>query len=321
MCTHLEGTLIKGGSPMSKPGFSIVGAGVVGTAVATLLTARGYHLVGVASRSLPAAQRLAGRLGLREGPAGAEAIRMGIKVSQFPWEVTGGAKLVFITTPDKGIYEVCTAIQKHGGFSPGMTVIHMSGALASDSLAPARAAGARVLSLHPLQSFARAEEAVANLPGSVFTLEGDREAEDLGFSIIRDLGGQGFVISKANKALYHGAAVIAANYLVSLAHLSTSILEEIGIPREKGVEALVPLMEGVLKNIKALGPAQALTGPIARGDSETVEKHVRHLAKLPGEYLNIYRELGAYTVKVALEKGTIDREAAGSLLAVLNKEE
>ncbi len=294
---------------MSKPGFCIVGAGVVGTAVATLLTAQGYRLVGVASRSLSAAQGLAERLGIKEA------------VSQSPWEVTRGAKLVFITTPDKAIYEVCAAIQKHGGFSPEMIVIHMSGALASDSLAPAREAGARVLSLHPLQSFARVEEAVANLPGSVFTLEGDQEAGEWGFAIIRDLGGQGFAISKANKALYHGAAVIAANYLVSLAHLSTSILEEIGIPREKGVEALVPLMEGVLKNIRALGPAKALTGPIARGDAETVEKHVSYLAKLPGEYLTIYRELGAYTVNVALEKGTIDREAAGKLLAVLNKEE
>lgn len=315
-------SVLKGGNLMSKPGFCIVGAGVVGTAVATLLAARGYRPVGVASRSLLAAQKLAARLrAVPEQEAAGNPPPGSLKVSQKPWEVTGEAELVIITTPDKAIYQVCADIQEHSGFSPGVTVIHMSGALTSDNLLPAKAAGARVLSLHPLQSFARVEEAIANLPGSVFTLEGDREAIELGFNLTGDLGGQGFTISKENKALYHGAAVIAANYLVSLAHLSTDILEGIGIPREKGVEALVPLMEGVLKNIKAMGPAKALTGPIARGDSETVEKHVNCLAKLPEECLVVYRELGAYTVKVAMEKGSIDRDTAGSLLAVLKKGE
>jgi predicted short-subunit dehydrogenase-like oxidoreductase (DUF2520 family) len=305
---------------MSKPEFCIVGAGVVGTAVATLLTAKGYPLVGVSSRSLSTAQKLAQLVG-DTSKAKQKKSPISIKISQQPWEVTEGAKLVFITTPDKAINQVCGDIQAHHGFAPGTIVIHMSGALTSDSLQPAKVAGTQVLSLHPLQSFARVEEAITNLPGSVFTLEGDWQAEAVGFAVINDLGGQGFVISKANKALYHGAAVIAANYLVSLAHLSTGILEGLGIPREKGVAALIPLMQGVLKNIQALGPAKALTGPIARGDSETIERHIQCLAELPKEHLQLYRVLGAYTVKVALEKGSIDQQTAGNLLAVLKKEE
>ncbi len=288
---------------MSKPSFCIVGAGVVGTAVAKLLVDKGYPLVGVASRKIATAEQMA-----RD---------FGVPATQFPWEITKEAQVVFLTTPDKEIEQVCTTIQNGGGFSPGVLVIHMSGALTSDVLAAAKASEALVMSLHPLQSFARVEEAVTNLPGSVFSIEGDLEAQELGFQLISDLGGQGFVIAKANKAIYHGAAVIAANYLVALTQLSTAMLGEIGIPPAQGTQALVPLMEGVLKNIKALGPAQALTGPIARGDIGTVAKHLESLAQLPNDYLEIYQKLGNYTVGIALEKGSIDSELASKLRAKL----
>lgn len=292
---------------MNRQTFSIIGAGVVGSSVATHLVGKGYTLAGVSSRSPDRAKQLAEELGGR--------------AELNPWDVTKGAELIFITTPDTVIGEVCRLLLEHGILGQDKTVIHMSGALSTDELSPAREAGARVLSLHPLQSFARKEEALANLPGSVFSLEGDAEAVQTGFQLVDALGGTGFVIAKDHKVLYHGAAVIVSNYLVALAHLGVNIFEKIGFPPEDATRALVPLMEGVLRNISSLGPTKALTGPVARGDIPTVEGHLAAISALNSEKLEIYKVLGIYTVDIALEKGTINREKANHLRKVLKGEE
>lgn len=295
---------------MAKPSFAVIGPGKVGSAVAQLLSAQNYPLIAIAGR-------------------------------EWPWEAVAGAEIVLITTPDRAIGDVCKVIAKHGGFKPGMVVIHMSGVLSSEVLDPAREAGALALSLHPLQSFARVEEAVANLPGSVFTLEGDQEALPVGYQLVKDLGGKAHEISRESKALYHTAAVLTSNYLVALAHAGANLLSEIGIPKECAVAALAPLMSGVLRNIKNLGPAQALTGPISRGDIGTVSKHLAALedlvrqssdparvwregnqagVPLAQQTLAAYRSLGTYTVSVALEKGSINRKTANNLLATLKED-
>ena len=143
--------------------FAIVGAGKVGTALARLLVDAGYGFVGAAGRSLESAQ------------AACRFVGSG-KATTDPAEVTRAAGLVFITTPDDVIQSVCEELAAADAFSPGTVVAHCSGALSSAILASAREAGARVGSMHPLQTFATVEQAVELLPGSYCCIEGDPEA-------------------------------------------------------------------------------------------------------------------------------------------------
>ncbi|BCV20096.1 Rossmann-like and DUF2520 domain-containing protein [Moorella sp. Hama-1] len=281
----------------------IIGAGPVGTGMGILLSRRGYTITGVASRTRASAERAARRL---DCPAFTE-----------PAALARLVEVVFITTTDRAIGPVTLAIARQGGFHPGQTVIHMSGSLTTAVLEPAREAGARVLSLHPLQSCADADRAVTNLPGSVFSLEGDEEALTLGRKLVNDLGGEYFIIKPETKPLYHAAACVASNYLVSLVDLSYRLMQAAGMEPAMVARALAPLIEGTWGNIKEKGTPLALTGPIARGDGETLTDHLRSLAIKAPELDEIYRALGRYTIEVAVRKGSIDARQAAELAEIL----
>ncbi|MGI9861062.1 Rossmann-like and DUF2520 domain-containing protein [Moorella naiadis] len=281
----------------------IIGAGPVGTGMGILLSRRGYTITGVASRTRASAQRAAHRLACPVFTEPAALARL--------------VEVVLITTTDRAIGPVTLAIARQGGFHPGQTVIHMSGSLTTAVLEPAREAGARVLSLHPLQSCADADRAVTNLPGSVFSLEGDAEALTLGRQLVNDLGGEYFIIKPEAKPLYHAAACVASNYLVSLVDLSYRLMQAAGMEPAMVVRALAPLIEGTWGNIKEKGTTLALTGPIARGDGETIADHLQAMAVKAPELDEIYRALGRYTIEVAVRKGSIEAHQAAGLEAIL----
>lgn len=284
---------------MSKPKIAVVGAGKVGSALALLLNRQGYPVAGVASKSIDSASRVADELK--------------VPASVKPEEVTLGADVVFITTPDRVIADVAEGITARGGFRRGQVVFHTSGAHPADEVGAARRSGALVASLHPLQSFADIKMAMENLPGSYFALEGDSEALPLAEQIVRDLGGKSFAIAAADKPLYHAAACIASNYLVSLMHFATGLYGRFGLTRAEAFEALFPLVRGTINNISQVGTPHALTGPVARGDGPTLEGHLKVLKDAGEQELDLYSRLGLYTVRVALEKGSVNAEEAGKL--------
>lgn len=277
---------------MGKPKIAVVGAGKVGSALALLLNRRGYPVAGIASRSLSSAGRVADKLGV---PA---TVR--------PEEVTRDADVVFITTPDRVISRVACQIAEKRGFLPGQVVFHTSGAHPAAEVGVARSCGAFAASLHPLQSFADVDTAMENLPGSYFALEGDSRALPLAEQIVRDLDGKSFSIDAGDKALYHAAACIASNCLVSLIHLATGLYGRFGLSRGEAFEALYPLIRGTIRNISQAGPAPALTGPVARGDAPTLAGHLEVLKEADPLELDLYRTLCLYTIRVALEKGSIN---------------
>ena len=286
--------LIRGGGFL-QPRVAVIGAGRVGTAFALRLKEKGYPVVAVASRSPAAAGRLAEATGARVCPTGAEAAREG--------------ELVFLTTPDGAIAAVAAEVARAGGFRPGQFVAHASGALPAAVLEPARQAGATVFSLHPLQSFATPELAVERLPGSCFTFEGDADALPLARRLVADLGGTLFEITAAAKPLYHAAACAASNYLVTLLRLVLILAEQAGLPRDGIFPAFLPLIQGTLQNVGAVGPVAGLTGPVARGDAGTIRQHFQAMGRDEWE---LYRLLGLHTVKIAREKG-LAAEAATEL--------
>lgn len=290
---------------MSKPKIAVVGAGKVGSALALLLSRQGYPVAGVASKSIESARRVA------------EELKVPATVN--PEEVTAGADVVFITTPDRVIASVAEEITVRGGFRPGQVVFHTSGAHSADEVGAVRLSGALAASLHPLQSFADIKMAMENLPGSYFALEGDAEALPLAGRIVEDLGGKSFSIAAEDKPLYHAAACIASNYLVSLMHLATGLYSRFGLTRAEAFEALFPLIRGTIKNISQVGPPHALTGPVARADGPTLEGHLKVLKDVGGQELDLYSKLGLYTVRVALEKGSINAEEAKRLEELLRE--
>jgi predicted short-subunit dehydrogenase-like oxidoreductase (DUF2520 family) len=283
---------------------SIIGAGVVGTAIGTLLQRKGYLISGVASRRLASAERAVRYIG--EGVASTD-----------PAETAKPAELIFITTPDGAISSVCEEIAGKKGFSEGSTVIHCCGAHSAGLLSSARSCGARILSMHPLQTLADTDQAVANLPGSFFALDGDDEAIDTGKEIIDALGGTVMVIPSEGKMLYHGAAVTACNYFVALVFQALRMFETVGIPGEKGLPALMPLIQGTVRNLERVGVPKALTGPIERGDLKTIEGHLAAFDQMMPEGKKIYCEMGKVAVDVAEAKGSIDQETKKKLLEIL----
>lgn len=283
----------------------IIGAGKVGTALAALLKRKGYRVQGIASRSLSSAQAATDYLG------------GGVPVSTSPWELTPEADLVFVTTPDDAIAQVAEEVASREGFRPGQVVAHTSGALPSSILEPAKAQGAWIGSLHPLQSFADPRMAEEVLPRSTFCLEGDPEAVKALGKVVEAIGGEAFTIPTAKKPLYHAAAVLASNFFVTLLYASGGLYEAMGLDWSTAWRTLRPLVEGTFRNVDALGPVRALTGPVARGDVGVVRDHLEALRALPETYLDLYRGVCRMTVEVALKKGTLSPEAAEEILRLL----
>jgi len=285
---------------MLKLGF--IGAGTVGTALAVSLSHKGYPVVAVSSRRQTSATNLA------------RAISGCLPVSSNQ-DVADAAELVFITTPDDAIAPVVSQIRWH----KGQSVVHCSGADSTDILQPARKSGAWVGVFHPLQTFASASQAIENMPGSTFTLE----AEEPLLTTLKDmataLGGYWIELKASDKVIYHASAVIACNYLVTLVKLAADLWSTFDIPRHQATQALLPLIRGAIHNIDTVGIPQCLTGPIARGDTGTIRKHLDALHKVAPGLLATYRELGRQTIPIALAKGRINQHQAEELKAILKE--
>ena len=267
--------------------FGIIGTGIVGTALALRLEQVGYECVGVHTRSKESYQRFYQYL----------------KRDHFSLEgLVPRAELLFITTQDGVIRQVAEELTAKGLLISGQLWIHCSGSLSSQILRVVEDASVKCLSIHPLQSFANISEALNLLPGTHFGVEG--EAEDIGVQLVKDLGGIPHHLTASNKSLYHAGAVVASNYLVVLASLAVQLFAQAGIRSEEALESLIPLMKGTLHNLEEVGIPRALTGPIARGDSEVVRGHLEQM--LP-QQAAIYRDLGTE----ALELGKVKWEQGG----------
>lgn len=283
---------------------AFIGLGKVGTAMAVLLRKAGYRLAALYDVSPEARERAASATGAPIARGAAEAASL--------------ADMVFLTTGDDRILAVCREIAEGGGFHQGQTVVHMSGAGGLDLLEPAREAGAFRVSIHPMQAFADSAMALQNLPGSVFGVTADEPAREWAVRIVQDLGGTPFSVAGENKALYHAAACMASNYLVTLIRQVEAVYESIGMGGDAAVRAVWPLIGGTLRNIETMGTVQALTGPIARGDTGTIEKHLAAFREKLPHLLETYCVLGKQTVKLAREKGTLSLEQAEQLHSILS---
>ena len=185
-----------------------------------------------------------------------------------------GADLLVIATPDEAVAEVAAAVTP----DPTTVVAHLSGSL---GLAPLAAHQRRAV-LHPLVALPDAERGAQRLVGAWFGLS--REGDPLVEEVVQELHGRIVRVGEDGWARYHAAAVMASNHLVALMGQVERVASSAGAP----LEAYLDLARGALEDVGALGPAAALTGPVRRGDTATVQ---RHLAALPEAERSAYRAL------------------------------
>lgn len=253
---------------------AIVGAGRVGRALGRHLHNLGWDIGVVATRSITTAR------------AAVHAIGAGRPMDRLTSQLVA-ADVVLIATPDEAIWRVAEELALIGGEEwRGKVVMHTSGALDSSVLEPLARAGAATGSLHPMQTFSN--QNMPELAGSMFGIEGSAAALKVARKMVRQMGAVAVRLSGVNKAAYHAAGSFACSYALALVEAGTRLLMAQGFTRRQATRALLPLTRQTLDNLERLGPRAAWTGPMARGDYATVEKHAEALADFPRELFDAY---------------------------------
>jgi predicted short-subunit dehydrogenase-like oxidoreductase (DUF2520 family) len=223
-----------------------------------------------------------------------------------------GAGLVLIATPDDTISRVATGLRQDRSIEAHHIVLHLSGLLDRRALGALDSTGAALGSFHPLQSVADPSLAPEQLAGSYAGIEGDERALQAGYGLATTLSMIPVRLPIEAKPLYHAGAVVAANYTVVLANLAEQLARSAGLPWETASKLYLPLISGTLANLES-GTATALTGPVRRGDLETIRAH---LAVLSREQRRLYGILGLAALRLAREAG-LNSDKAQAVEALL----
>ena len=285
------------------PKLGFIGAGPVGTAFAVNLSRRGYQVVGVYDVSMEAARHLAGDVA-------------DCRIHEQAQDLVDSADIVFVTTPDDMIGKVTAKLR----WKVGQAAVHCSGATTVQALDAASQQGAMAGAIHPCQTFAGREQAIANLPGATFAIEAEEPFRTALSEIAKALGGDLVYLTSEDKALYHAAAFIASGYTYTLVDIATSLWQNFGRSKAEATKAYIPLMQGTVNNIASVGFPGCPTGPITRGDMKTIESHFATLRKHAPDILPLYKELGLKSIPGAVAKGALSKDKAEALRALFEKQ-
>jgi predicted short-subunit dehydrogenase-like oxidoreductase (DUF2520 family) len=259
---------------------AVIGTGRVGSAFAHLLSKRGIELLYLYDIDHSAAEKAA-------------EITEALNIHD--WDefkkLSKKVDLIIITTPDDLIEETAEKLEA----AEDQYLMHMSGLLGADIL-PKNIKGA--FSMHPLCSVSSFSEGTDILADALFTLEGSRSSLDFAKKLAEKLKAEYLTIKAEFKPLYHAAAVLASNYFLTLLNESFALLERAGLNSDRLKKELIGLSRVTLNNIEKFGTEEALTGPIARGDINTIKKHQQSIKQYSPEELELYQLLGRYTLKL-----------------------
>ncbi|GAB5518633.1 MAG: DUF2520 domain-containing protein [Rhodothermales bacterium] len=267
------------------PVTTLIGAGALGQVLGCGLYDAGYPVAAVLSRTLGPAQTLATTLGK-------------CHASDRLLDLPQGTRLVVCCVPDDALDRVAGDLAMLPHDWATTTVLHTSGARTSEVWAPLQRKGASALSLHPMQTFAAGQ--AATLQGVYFGIEGDAAACAQGEALVQALGGTPIRLSTEAKARYHLAASMASNFTVTLMALVSEVLTDTGLDRPTSAALVRPLVEQTWANLSHSLPEDVLTGPIARGDADTLGLHLDALTTHLPHLLPVYAALAAETVRVAV---------------------
>ena len=270
--------------PDEQPIIGIVGAGAVGTALGVALARAGWPVGAVASRDPGRRERF-------------RALVPGVRAFAEATAILDEVELVILAVPDDALAGTAGALRMYSG----QAMIHTSGALGAEVLAPAMAAGTQIGAFHPLVAFADLELAVAALHGATVAIEGDDQLADLLARMAEAIGATAVRLAPGTKAAYHAAAVLAAGGFIALLDAIAELGRVAGLDEAGSLAIYGHLVEGTLGNARALGIARALTGPMTRGDIGTLDRHLAALRSSAPGVLPLY--LAAAEREIALAEG------------------
>jgi predicted short-subunit dehydrogenase-like oxidoreductase (DUF2520 family) len=278
----------------------------VGTTLAVLFHRAGYQIVSVISKKKNSARKLARLVGCK-------------KTSDSLSDIHPATRIILIAVPEEDVLEIAEEITKHShlNFSK-LAVVHTSGSLTSDALLPLSREGAIVFSLHPLQSFSKAvtlTHQMARMKDVIYGFEGNKAAVPLARRLVKVLRGTFIRIPKEEKFLYHIACVFASNYSAVLLGVVDELAKRIG----GGIKLshFEPLVRTSIENAFQLTPNMALTGPIARGSSKTVEHHLHELRKIDPSLALVYRQIGLQALKMAVKRKSLKPKVVKQIRRIL----
>ncbi|HEV2608835.1 MAG TPA: Rossmann-like and DUF2520 domain-containing protein [Noviherbaspirillum sp.] len=269
-----------------KKTLTIIGCGKVGKALGRCLSANAdMQILDVLNRSAASTLEAISFLGAGRAASGFDDL--------------APADFYMIAAGDTQIESACEALAHSGRLATGSVVFHCSGALASSALRSARDAGTAVASVHPIRSFAAPEKVAGEFGGTYCGIEGDVVALEALSPLFKMIGAMLVPIATGEKQIYHAAAVFASNYLVTLLDVAGQAYRQAGIPPELALQLLGPLVRNTVDNVLHLGPAQALTGPIARGDLDAAQAQLLAVLKWDERFGELYRQFARLTAELA----------------------
>ncbi|MFN2570188.1 MAG: Rossmann-like and DUF2520 domain-containing protein [Gemmatimonadales bacterium] len=268
----------------SSRAIGLIGPGRAGVGLALALAQAGYSvcLHGRKKKSLPAPLTLT----ISDG------------TTPPPW--IGDVQVVILAVRDDAITPLADSLATVRAITERHVVLHLSGAQGQEALGPLVSTGAALGSFHPLQTIVEPERTPQRLTGAWVAVEGMPRAVEAGEQIAGDLGMHPFRIATKAKPIYHAGAVFASNYLVVVEAVAQRLLRHAGLSDADAWAALRPLVEGTFENLSRHEPREALTGPVVRGDTATI---VRHLQSLAVDDAKLYRALGRAALELAQKQG------------------
>lgn len=281
---------------------NIIGCGNVGKTLAALFKGAGVFSIGsILNRSIDSAKEAC------------EFLKDGDPVSAY--KELKSADIFMLAVPDDAIEQCESELAKSGRVLPTSIVFHCSGAYSAAKLSSVSKLGAMVGSLHVVRSVSDPLEVIKSFPGTFCALEGDdRFIEEMEAGLKR-IKAKTFRLKGSEKLTYHAATVFGSNYLTTILWIAKKLLEQNSVPPE----ALWPLVEGCIEKIKRVGPESALTGPLARGDSELVARQVEELKKIDPKISSIYTALGMATLDLVETSGQLSSDKKKELTKSLSK--
>jgi predicted short-subunit dehydrogenase-like oxidoreductase (DUF2520 family) len=278
----------------------VVGAGRAGTALAAALARAGHEIVAASAVSDESVNRI-------------RRVLPGAAIRQ-PHEVIAAAGLVLLTVPDDVLPGLVRGLAATGVPVRGRLLAHASGRHGLAVLDPVTREGALPLALHPVMTFTGRPDDTDRLAGVSFGVTAPEPLRTVAEALVMEMGGEPVFIAEEHRDLYHAALASSANHLVTLVVESAGMLRTAGVAEPERM--LGPLLSTALDNALRLGDA-ALTGPVARGDAETVAAHLSALRAAAPEALPAYLALARLTADRALAAGMLPEQGAERLLGVL----
>ena len=243
----------------------------------------------------------------------AEALLPGVAILSIE-ETVADCDLILLSIPDDVLAQVVSGLAATNAVSPGTFVLHLSGRYGIDILRPLTELGCLPLALHPVMTFTGTSIDLNRLSACPFGVTTHPTLRPVAETLVMEMGGEPVWVPEASRSLYHAALTFGANNLMTLVNQTSELLESAGITNPEALVA--PLLSASLDNALRNGDS-ALTGPIARGDAETVREHLRVLANFDPAVTQAYRSLARLTAVRALAAGVLQPKSAENLLAML----